>query len=105
MIEYLSVEKYVLSITNLEDRVTKTWEMIQAMEELLLTRASDTDASGAIQYRIDDGQVKIEAMYPDQSAFVKTIKALRELLQMWIADLNTAKNGRVFRLTSNNNFC
>lgn len=104
MIEYLSVEKYVLSITNLEERVTKTWEMIQAMETLLLTRATDSDANGAIQYRIDDGQVKIEAMYPDQSTFVKTIKALRELLHIWVADLNASKNGRVFRLTSNNNF-
>lgn len=104
MIEYLSVEKYVLSITNLEERVTKTWEMIQAMETLLLTRATDSDANGAIQYRIDDGQVKIEAMYPDQSTFVKTIKALRDLLHIWVADLNASKSGRVFRLTSNNNF-
>ena len=104
-VEYISIDKYIFSIEDLKARVEATKSIIEGMEQSLLERATNPDKAGILQYRIDDGQVKIEAIYQDQSAMVKSIQAMRQLMHMWLADINNTAYGRVSRLTSNNNFC
>jgi hypothetical protein len=103
-VEYISIDKYILSIDDLVARIEATKGIIAGMEASLLERSIAPDKAGILQYRIDDGQVKIEAIYQDQAAMVKSIQAMRSLMHMWLADLNTNVSGRTFRLTSNNNF-
>jgi hypothetical protein len=109
---YLSIDKYVFSIEDLQARILATTQIIAGMEQALLERATgQTEVggevgikAGVIQYRIDDGQVKIETIFQDITAMSKSIEALRQLRKGWLADLNNEVTGRVFRLTSNNNF-
>lgn len=100
---YISIEKYIFSKQDLLDRINATTAIINSMEETLLARATGSKA-GIIQYRIDDGQSKIETIYQDAAVMAKSISVLRDLRKGWLADLNTSLHGRVMRLTSNNNF-
>jgi hypothetical protein len=113
MREYVSVTKYVFSIADLEARIVATKQIIEGMEAALLERVTGETGvvgeekganGGVIQYRIDDGQVKIETIFADVTTMTKSIAALRELMKGWLTDLNNTATGRVMRLTSNNNF-
>lgn len=101
MAVYVSVEKYLECATSIKDKIARLdliiLSMFTAVEKAVLTGQFE-------EYRLDDGQVKIETVYRDITALTKTMQQLETLRDMYVAKLNTNVNGRMVRLVDSKNF-
>ena len=97
MVTYNSTFEYVDSATTTKDRITRINAVILAMEGELL---KGVDSSNISEYWLDDGQTKIKTIYRGVEAISKSITALDQLKQRYIARLQ----GRVVTLVDEKNF-
>jgi uncharacterized protein YdeI (BOF family) len=101
MIVYTSISKYLESAQSIKDKIDRLdviiLAMMTAMEAGVLNGAKG-------EYRFDDGQVKIEEVFRDPNAMVKTIEALEKLKDMYRVRMDKNCNGSVTRLVDGKNF-
>lgn len=100
VVEYVSCGIYLESATSLKDRIAKTLQVINALENQRLSAALDGSKSNIKEYSLDDGQTKIKTVYRDLSEINNTIFALEKELERMYNKLN----GRMVRLTDGKNF-
>ena len=100
MVEYVSCGIYLESSTSLKDRITKTLQVINALENQRLSAALDGSKSNIKEYSLDDGQTKIKTVYRDLVEINNAIIALEKELERMYNKLN----GRMVRLTDGKNF-
>lgn len=101
MAVYVSIFKYLECATSIADKIAKIdliiLNMLTALEKAALTGQFE-------EYRLDDGQVKIETIYKDPKALTNTVRILEELKQYYANLLHTSQNGRIVRLVDGRNF-
>lgn len=97
MVVYKSADIYIETATSLRDKITKIDAIITALTATALKSAATDNIT---EYRLDDGQTKIETIYKGTDAIFKSIHAFEKIKQMYINQLN----GRSMRLVDSKNF-
>jgi hypothetical protein len=101
MAVYISVEKYLECATSIQDKIARLDVIILA----LMTAMEKAALTGQFEeYRIDDGQVKIETIYRDINALSKSLDFLELQRERYLNKLFTRNNGRITRLVDGRNF-
>lgn len=100
MVYFDSAEIYIRSARNLEERINKIGQIIDALENTMLNAAGKGDIE---EYSLDDGQTTIRTKYRDMNAIRLSIAGFDALQDRLIAKLNN-RNGRVIRFVDSKNF-
>jgi hypothetical protein len=100
MVYFDSAEIYIRSARNLEERINKIGQIIDALENTMLSAAGKGDIE---EYSLDDGQTTIRTKYRDMNAIRLSIAGFDALQDRLIAKLNN-RNGRVIRFVDSKNF-
>lgn len=112
MVVYESIKQYIECSTNLVDRINRIDQIIEAIENSMLSRAetgggANNSTINVEEYSLDDGQTKIRTKYrssEDFAAMGGMLAQLDFLKQRLIARLNNNITGRVIRLVDGKNF-
>lgn len=101
MITYYKIEDYMSSCSGNEARVAAINTILDNMQTAMIAGALTSNKQ---EYRLDDGQTKIEVVYRDFNALSASYKQLLEVKEMILQTMNNNKNGRVVRRIDSKNF-
>lgn len=76
---------YIENANDLKDRITRIEAIITALETQLASGAANSDV---VSYSLDDGQTKITSQYRGVSSMLDGLRALDQLRQRLINQLN-----------------
>lgn len=101
MITYTSIGQYLEAATSIIAKIDRLDTIILSMMTAMERGILKADKG---EYRFEDGQVKIEEVFRDPNAMVKTIENLERLKDLYRVRLDRNSTGRVFRLVDGKNF-
>lgn len=79
---YEGEASYIVTATDVNDRITRLRSIITALENQMIIAAAD---AGIDEYSMNDGQVTIRTKYRDPEAIAKAIEAFTKILDRLIA--------------------
>lgn len=82
---------YIVDATTTEDKINRIEDVIDALMTTMLEASLNQDIT---EYRLDDGQTKVQTIYRSVEQIRKSIEGLEALIEMYKAKVQ----GRIVRL-------
>ena len=101
MITYYKIEEYMETCANLEARLAAVRTILTNRQTAMITGALTSNRQ---EYRMDDGQTKIEVVYADFKSLAASYKEMLNVEALLLATLNTNAQGRITRRIDSKNF-
>jgi len=83
-----TIKEYIQSKPTLDAKIAAIESLIDAM---ILNSIEAVDNSGTASYSMDDGQMKVTTMYRSVKEITQGVRALEQMLQMYI----NRRNGHI----------
>src|SRR5688572_18806198 len=101
MITYYKISEYLETVSSLEARLTAVKAILDNMQTAMIAGALNSNKQ---EYRMDDGQTKIEVVYADFKALTAAYKDMLTVKDILLATLNINAQGRITRRIDSKNF-
>jgi len=98
-INFVSIRKYILSCKSVSEIIATIDKIILDLF-LLAADPETTNREYISEYSMDDGQMKVKAVYKDISSIMTSIEALNKMRTYYV----NKSTGRSFRLIDGKNF-